>query len=796
MDFKPKKERREIWGIIFLCLLAFVFVSFISYHPLDPSLNSVASTQEVHNLAGLVGSYTSDILFQTFGLSAFALLFPLFLIIMSCFFPNSITRKGVKFLGFFLLLIFSSSLFSLIFKTITYHNQNLLAGGMTGHLVTSFLLPFLNPVGTYILMLGGFFITLVLALNLSFISVLKSLGLGSLKLLSIFSIFKSFKLPKFKKPSFSLSAPLITQAQITKPSKKDVVYADEPILIDDFEEDPIIDRTKPPPLPRATPHVSAGIEFADDPIPQPPPVIVAPSASHKPSVKKKDFSQRFSIDFLKPQGNFKLPKIDLLSDPPQENLTIDKETLFKNSKILEQKLRDFNIEGRVVEVRPGPVITVYEFEPAPGVKVSKIVNLADDLALALSAMSVRIIAPIPGKSVVGIELPNENRNLVTLKDILQNNEFKSTKYRLPIALGKSISGDPIIGDLARMPHLLVAGATGSGKSVFLNAVISSLLFRYTPNDLRFLMIDPKMLELSMYENVPHLLLPVVTDPKKAALALKWAVQEMDRRYTLMSKFYVRNIDSFNKKIEESSPEELDLIVKSRVEEMDPDDMMDSDEPESIHKLPFVVIVIDELADLMMVASKDVEISIARLAQMARAAGIHLIVATQRPSVDVLTGLIKANFPCRIAFQVASKVDSRTILDSMGAEKLLGNGDMLYSPPGTSKIKRIHGAYISDQDVKGLVEFLKNQGEPEYDVSILTKKLETDDGEFFDGDDDMYQEAIELVSKCRYASISMIQRRLRIGYNRAARMIEQMESEGIVGPADGAKPREVLIKSPD
>ncbi len=774
MDFKPKKERREIWGIIFLCVLAFVFVSLISYHPLDPSLNSVSSTQEVTNLAGLVGSYTSDILFQTFGLSAFALLFPLLLITMSCFFPNLITRKGLKFLGFFLLLIFSSSLFSLIFKTIPYHNQSLLAGGMVGHLMTSFLLPYFNQVGTYILMLGGFLITLILALNFSFISTLKFLGFSSLKLLSIFSIFRSIRLPKFKRPSFSI--PIIAQPQIPKPPKKESVYADEPILIDDFEEDPIIDKTKPPPLPK-TMGPSSEIEFADDFVPQPPPVIVAPSVQTKPTPKKKDFSQRFSIDFLKPQGNFKLPKIDLLSDPPQENLDLDKETLFKNSKILEQKLRDFNIEGRVVEVRPGPVITVYEFEPAPGVKVSKIVNLADDLSLALSALSVRIVAPIPGKSVVGIELPNDRRQLVALKEILLNNEFKSLKYRLPLALGKTISGDPMIADLARMPHLLVAGATGSGKSVFINSIICSFLFRYTPDQLRFLFIDPKMLELSLYENIPHLLLPVVTDPKKAALALKWAVEEMDRRYLLMTKFGVRNIDSYNKKLEDTPEEDLEAL--------DPIDLP--------VKLPYVIIIIDELADLMMVASKDVELSVARLAQMARASGIHLLLATQRPSVDVLTGLIKANFPARISFQVSSKIDSRTILDCSGAEKLLGSGDMLFLPPGTARVMRIHGAYVADQDIKQLVQFLRGQGKPQYNEEILEKRYDESDIEFDEEDNELYEEAVDLVSRCQYASISMIQRRLRIGYNRAARMIEQMEAEGIVGPADGAKPREVLTR---
>ncbi len=789
MDFRPKKERREIWGIIFLCVLAFVFVSLISYYPLDPSLNSVSSTQEVHNLAGLVGSYTSDILFQTFGLSAFTLLFPLLIIMISCFFPYAIARKGVKFLGFFLLLIFSTSLFSLIFKTIPYHNQNLLAGGMMGHGITSFLLPYFNQVGAYILMLGGLLITLILALNLSFVSILKFLGLGSLRLLSIFSIFKSFKLPKFKKPSLPMfSTPVIAQAQLAKSPKKDSPYSDEPILIDDFEEDPIIDKTKPPPLPKAIPSSSEGIEFADEPIPQPPPVIVEPSTALKSPIKKKDFSQRLSIDFLKPQGNFKLPKIDLLSDPPQENLTIDKETLFKNSKILEQKLRDFNIEGRVAEVRPGPVITVYEFEPAPGIKVSKIVNLSDDLSLALSALSVRIVAPIPGKSVVGIELPNDRRQLVALKEILLNNEFKSLKYRLPLALGKTISGDPMISDLARMPHLLVAGATGSGKSVFINSIICSFLFRYTPDQLRFLFIDPKMLELSLYENIPHLLLPVVTDPKKAALALKWAVEEMDRRYLLMTRLGVRNIDSYNKKLEDTPEEDLETLWKQfspEEESTKPIDLPD--------KLPYIIIIIDELADLMMVASKDVELSVARLAQMARASGIHLLLATQRPSVDVLTGLIKANFPARISFQVSSKIDSRTILDCSGAEKLLGSGDMLFLPPGTARVMRVHGAYVADQDIKQLVQFLRGQGKPQYNEEILEKRYDESDVEFDEEDTELYEEAVELVRQCRFASISMIQRRLRIGYNRAARMIEQMEAEGIVGPADGAKPREVLIR---
>jgi S-DNA-T family DNA segregation ATPase FtsK/SpoIIIE len=461
-----------------------------------------------------------------------------------------------------------------------------------------------------------------------------------------------------------------------------------------------------------------------------------------------------------------------------------------NSRILEKKLLDYGVEGKVVEVRPGPVITVYEFEPAPGVKVSRIVNLADDLALALSALTIRIVAPIPGKAVVGIEVPNTNRETVYLKEIIDSNPFRGFKSKISFGLGKDIAGEPFVVDLGRMPHLLVAGSTGSGKSVSINAMICSILFKATPEEVRFLMIDPKMLELSDYEGIPHLLLPVVTNPKKAAVALKWLVDEMERRYTVLAEKGVRNIEHYHQRMEK------ELKEKGKVYKRKGDVLEGNEEKpmEPMEKVPYIVVVIDELADLMMISSREVEESITRLAQMARAVGIHLILATQRPSVDVLTGIIKANFPARISFQVTSKVDSRTILDTIGAEHLLGSGDMLFLPPGSSKLTRLHGAFVSSAEIKRIVEFWKKQGKPSFDPSILAevKKEKEAMGEE-DQYDEKYDEAVAFVAETGQASISLIQRRFRIGYNRAARIVEKMEVEGVVGPSDGVKPREVLVK---
>jgi S-DNA-T family DNA segregation ATPase FtsK/SpoIIIE len=454
------------------------------------------------------------------------------------------------------------------------------------------------------------------------------------------------------------------------------------------------------------------------------------------------------------------PPLTLFNLPVNGKRHGDGIDLTKQAKILEGKLGDFGVDGRVVQVLPGPVVTMYEFEPASGIKVSRIVNLADDLALGMKALSVRIVAPVPGKSVVGIEIPNPHREPVFLREILASPAFQEASSKLVLALGKDILGASTVTDLAQIPHLLIAGATGSGKSVGLNSMICSILINTTPDEVKFIMIDPKMLELSVYDGIPHLIAPVVTHPKKAAAALHWAVEEMERRYRLLAEHGVRGIDGYN----QAHPEQ---------------------------RLPYVVVVIDELADLMLVARRDVEDSLTRLAQMARAAGIHLLVATQRPSVDVLTGIIKANFPARISFQVSSRTDSRTILDSIGAERLLGKGDMLFLPPGTSKLLRIHGAYVSEAEIKRLVEQLQTQQAPVYDFSIFTAKPdESAEPEAFD---DKYDEAVALVSRVGQASASLIQRHLRIGYNRAARLIEVMEREGVVGPADGSRPREVYVK---
>jgi S-DNA-T family DNA segregation ATPase FtsK/SpoIIIE len=546
----------------------------------------------------------------------------------------------------------------------------------------------------------------------------------------------------------------------------------------------------------------------------PPPIL---NSFKKEKEKKKEAIKTAAIQetfaFIKAEGDFKTPPFSLLDTPPAIEKTLDRDTLTMNARLLEKKLKDYGIDGEVVEICPGPVITMYEYAPAPGIKISRIAGLTDDLTMALQAMSIRIVAPIPGKGVVGIEVPNRDRDMVFLSEIFNCEEFHHNKMKLPLALGKDIAGVPVVTDLAKAPHLLVAGSTGSGKSVSINTMILSLLYMFEPRDVRMIMVDPKMLEFSMYEGIPHLLLPVVTEPKKASLALKWAVNEMERRYKLLSDKGVRNIDSYNKKLagevqeleemnssisEDEIIEELEEIIEEEGGEVLDDPMpfvMDDTEVlEHVH-LPYIVVIVDELADLMMVAGREVEEHIARLAQKARASGIHLLLATQRPSVDVITGLIKANLPSRISFQVTSKVDSRTILDCNGAESLLGAGDMLYMPPGTSRLQRIHGAFVSDAEVQRVVDFLKKQGKPVYEKSILEMKDTDEKGGSGDEEeqDERWEDALRVVAETKQASISMIQRKLRIGYNRAARIVEMMESEGMIAPSDGtSKPREIRM----
>jgi S-DNA-T family DNA segregation ATPase FtsK/SpoIIIE len=535
--------------------------------------------------------------------------------------------------------------------------------------------------------------------------------------------------------------------------------------------------------------------------PLPPPILL-PELAARPGAARP---RRPSQEPLHFGSAFRLPSLAYLEEPEARGPQVDEEALRASSLILANKLADFGVQGKVTAVRPGPVITTFEFEPAPGVKVNRIVTLADDLSMALRAMSVRILAPIPGKSVVGIEVSNPRREKVVLRELLESEEFQSSPSRLTLALGKDSVGKPVVADLARMPHLLVAGATGTGKSVSLNAMIMSILFKATPEEVRFLLIDPKMLELSLYENVPHLLTRVVTDPKEASAALARAVVEMENRYKLLRAKGVRNIDSYNRLLEAEAEERRRGVIelKEPEEEASTEGWAPAETREAetlIHRrLPYLVIVIDELADLMLTSGREVEEQITRLAQKARAAGIHLVVATQRPSVDVITGLIKANFPARISFQVTSRIDSRTILDAIGAERLLGGGDMLFLPPGTARLTRIHGAYVSEAEIRRVVGFLRDQSRPVYDEEFTRaldeahQEKERDGLEEEEFADELYEQAVELVADSGQASISWLQRRLRVGYNRAARMIERMEREGLVSPADGVRPREVRIR---
>src|SRR5215472_6819330 len=606
-------------------------------------------------------------------------------------------------------------------------------------------------------------------------------------------------------------------------------------------------------MPRALSEPAAALPTPPPPAAPSPrtPVIVEPKPPPKPT-KRKEQEQ---FEFVGDRRSFTPPPLDVLESGKAERSALDKEAFLSTADKLTAKLADFGIVGEVVEIRPGPVVTMYEFLPGPGIKLSKIASLSDDLAMAMEAMRVRIVAPIPGKGVVGIEVPNRDRETVYLKEIAEQDVFTKSTSKLTMCLGKDIEGMPYVLDLGRAPHLLIAGTTGSGKSVAVNSMIMSILLKATPEDVRFIMVDPKMLELSSYEGIPHLLLPVVTDPKKAALALRWAVEEMERRYQVLSEAGVRNIAGYNKLVESASGEARDrlrsneekskksasapkqLLVVDVAEGETEDDALarlrssesigvaaplkppqeirepfqpteeegsallgeaaDAESPgeaKDVKKLPYIVVIIDELADLMMIASREVETYVTRLSQMARASGIHLLVATQRPSTDVVTGVIKANFPTRISFMLRSRPDSMTILGTVGAEALLGMGDMLIMPPTSSNLERVHGAYVSEAEIKRAVDHLKAQGKPVYDDSILRPR----DGEADAvGDDDLtdelYDQALAVISEMRQVSISMLQRKMRIGYNRAARMIERMEREGLVGPADGAKPRDVLIR---
>jgi S-DNA-T family DNA segregation ATPase FtsK/SpoIIIE len=515
-------------------------------------------------------------------------------------------------------------------------------------------------------------------------------------------------------------------------------------------------------------------------------------ADKKPAPKKGRRAAREAQPSLAfDRSTYELPPLRLLTEhkKPRQTLNLSKDALEANARMLETVLADFGIKGTIGQVRPGPVVTLYELEPAAGVRSSRVVGLSDDIARSMSAVSARV-APVPGSNVIGIELPNQTRELVSLRELLSSSDFESGKSKLTMALGKDIGGAPVMSDLTKMPHLLVAGTTGSGKSVGINTMILSLLYRLTPDQCRLILVDPKMLELSVYDGIPHLLAPVVTEPKKAVVALKWVVQEMENRYRKMAKIGVRNIDGFNERMREAkaSGETLSRRVQTG---FDPEsgEAIYEDEIIETEILPFIVVVIDEMADLMMVAGKEIEAAVQRLAQMARAAGVHLITATQRPSVDVITGTIKANFPSRISFQVTSKIDSRTVLGEQGAEQLLGQGDMLYMGGG-GRVQRVHGPFVSDEEVEKVVTFLKKQGVPDYIEQVTQEPEETPDMESASGDS-LYDQAVAIVTRDGRASTSYVQRRLSIGYNRAARLIEQMEEQGVISPPNHAGKREIL-----
>ncbi len=740
------KRTREIKGAVCLSLGLFLLLCLVSYHPIDPSFTHfVAGDPSTHNFTGKAGSYTADSLIRLLGIASFLLPMILFFCSFKYFLRPEFTVNTGRSIGFlFFVLSFAGIMALLISGSIAYRGESLQngVGGLIGVSMKNLLRVYFNAAGTYIILFLTLVVALTFMIDFSIVSVTERFS----KRGASFLVLCKDRVLSFVNFVFNS---MKTEA---KP---------EPAIIE--EKAPEIVKKAPP---------------------------------------KKTEQTRFDFSKIKTDDRFQLPPFTLLEEAPQKDARVKRDSLVTNSRILEKKLSDFGVEGHVVEVMPGPVITMYELEPAPGVKINKIVNLSDDLALALMAPSIRILAPIPGKSVIGIEIPNLKRESVFLKEVIDNDSFSQSSFRLPIALGVNFVGTPVIADLAKMPHLLIAGTTGSGKSVALNAMICSILFKAQPEDVKFLMIDPKRLELSSYEGIPHLMHPVVTDPKKASQVLRWTVEEMERRYRILNDLKAKSIDAYNELLLKGLKSKTVLALPKKA---DPDleieeaiDKSDNtrEEQEIKHtKLPYIIVVIDELADLMMVAPRDVEESLTRLAQMARAAGIHLIIATQRPSVDVITGLIKANFPTRISFQVSSKIDSRTIIDQQGAEKLLGAGDMLFIPPGTSKLSRIHGAYVSDKEISRVVDFLKMQEQPAYDSSIEKFALAAAQTQH-EGDDDFdekYDEAVALISELGQASISLVQRYMKIGYNRAARIIEKMEAEGIVGPSDGAKPRKVLIR---
>ncbi len=790
----------EAGGLVYLFTGLFLMLCLISYHPQDPSWNSVTGSKHALNLTGLAGSYTADLCFQLLGLSAFSLPVFLWLLAWKWIRSSDIQAAAIKVFGSVVLFLSISTALS-IRPFWRPWNGAFSAGGVIGILIADSLLSSLNLIGSALVTGICLILSLYLISKFSMAIVAKWLA-GPLSFLGrLFERWAKWREQRLalaqerseqraairaekraaKAAAAAQSAVMPAAPPVAEPASQAAPVHYEPPI-------PVIDPLASPPETAVEEHPghheSPIRELEDQPpadasrppweTPEPAPEPPAPTRRRKPVPEMVDHPA------------YRAPSTELLNEVPARN-PFDSIELKEIAGRIKSKFEEFNVHGGVVQINPGPVVTTFEFKPEAGVKYSRITTLTEDLCLGLQAESI-LIERIPGKPTVGIEVPNTRREVISLRQILESEEFNDSNSRLTMCLGKDISGRIKVAALESMPHLLIAGSTGAGKSVMLNSMIMSILYKSTPDEVRMILVDPKRLEMGLYEGVPHLLTPVITDAKKATYALRNAVGEMERRLKLLAGQGVRNIDQYNKKVRALANEPRSLFEEE-------DEILEED----LKPLPFILIVIDELADLMMLERANVEEAVARLAQMARAVGMHLVLATQRPSVDVITGLIKANFPSRISFRVATRVDSRTVLDVMGAEHLLGKGDMLFLPPGSSRLTRVHGAFVTEAEINRVVEFWKSQARPDYDQTFLqAPPADDEDGEaaeFEGGEDPAYQDAVRVVLEMGKASTSTLQRRLRLGYGRAARILDMMQHEGIIGPPDGSKPREVL-KRPD
>ena len=744
----------EFLGVALFAVALIWLISLVSHEPSDPVwFFTTGAAHAPANFVGRVGAFLSELSFQLFGYAAYLIPGVIAVVGWHYFWCQKPDAAYTKVTGAGLLFCCSSAFLSLVFGSTEVAGKSFRAGGSIGGWLAGVLADFLNRTGSIIVLLTLMVLAVILSTQFSFGRMFASalVALQDVSANGLGLIRERLDARRKERARRDLVARQMKKGAAVPIIKPPVDQEDAPAprTIRPARPEPADEAASPA---RTSPAVVARKKPEAPPLPLPEPEPLKAPAQRR--------------------GQFTLPPVSLL-DAPKAERKIDERELMESSRQLEEKCREFAVEGQVAQIHPGPVVTTFEFKPDAGVKYSKITGLADDLCLAMQAESV-LIDRIPGKSTVGIQIPNPNREGISLRELLESDAYQRSTSKLTLALGKTIHGEPYVADLATMPHLLIAGSTGTGKSVGLNGMLTSMLYRATPDDVRLIMVDPKRLELGMYDDIPHLLSPVVVDPKKASNALRWAVREMEERYKTLAAEGVRNIDQYNRNIR-------NLLAETG-----------SSDPDAPRPLPFIVVVIDELADLMMVAGNEVEESICRLAQMARAVGIHLILATQRPSVDVITGLIKANLPSRISFRVSSKTDSRTILDANGAEQLLGKGDMLFLPPASSRCLRLHGPYISEQESARLASFLRKQGKPVFDDTITADEEKAGPGGLEFEKDELYDEAARIVVGTGQASISYLQRKMRIGFSRAARLVDMMEAEGLVSPGAGGKPREVLV----